>query len=57
MFTFLRPYIFTLDPESAHDLAIKSLKFNFIPKNFFKVEGEEMLSTELFEKKLRFLTY
>ena len=53
MFAFLRPYIFTLDPEAAHDLAIKSLKFNFIPKNFFQVENEEMLSTELFQKKLK----
>ena len=53
MFTFLRPYIFTLDPEAAHDLAIKSLKFNFMPKNFFQVENEEMLSTKLFKKKLK----
>ena len=53
MFSFLRPYIFSLDPEAAHDLAIKSLKFNFIPKNFFEVENEEMLSTELFNKKLK----
>ena len=53
MFAFLRPYIFTLDPEVAHDLAIKSLKYNFIPKNFFQVENEEMLSTELFKKKLK----
>jgi len=53
MFSFLRPYIFTLDPEAAHDLAIKSLKFNFMPKNFFQVEDEEMLSTELFKKKLK----
>ena len=53
MFSFLRPYIFTLDPEAAHDLAIKSLKYNFIPKNFFQVEDEEMLSTELFKKKLK----
>ena len=53
MFSFLRPYIFTLDPEAAHDLAIKSLKFNFVPKNFFQVENEEMLSTELFKKKLK----
>ena len=51
MFSFLRPYIFTLDPEAAHDLAIKSLKFNFMPKNFFQVENEEMLSTKLFKKK------
>jgi len=53
MFSFLRPYIFTLDPEAAHDLAIKSLKFNFIPKSFFYVEGEEILTTELFKRKLR----
>jgi len=53
MFSFLRPYIFSLDPEVAHDLAIKSLKFNFIPKSFFQVENEEMLSTKLFKKKLK----
>jgi dihydroorotate dehydrogenase len=53
MFAFLRPYIFTLDPEAAHDLAIKSLKFNFIPKNFYQVKNEEMLSTKLFQKKLK----
>ena len=53
MFSILRPYIFSLDPEVAHDLAIKSLKFNFIPKNFFKVEGEEMLKINLFDKDLK----
>jgi len=53
MFSFLRPYIFGLDPEVAHDLAIKSLKINFVPKSFFKVEGEEILNTELFKKKLK----
>jgi len=53
MFSFLRPYIFTLDPEAAHDLAIKSLKLNFLPKSFFQVENEEMLSTVLFKKKLK----
>ena len=53
MFAFLRPHIFTLDPEVAHDLAIKSLKLNFLPKSFFYVENEEMLSTELFKKKLK----
>jgi len=53
MFSFLRPYIFTLDPEAAHDLAIKTLKFNFMPKNFFHVEDEEILSIELFKKKLK----
>ena len=53
MFSFLRPYIFSLDPESAHDLAIKSLKYNFIPQSFFNVENEDMLSTSLFKKKLK----
>jgi dihydroorotate dehydrogenase len=53
MFSLLRPYIFGLDPEAAHDLAIKSLKFNFVPKSFFKVDGEEILTTELFKKKLK----
>ena len=48
MFSILRPYIFSLDPEAAHDLAIKSLKFNFLPQTFFKVEGEEVLKTSLF---------
>ena len=47
MFSILRPYIFTLDPEVAHDLAIKSLKANFLPKSFFRVESEEMLETNL----------
>ena len=53
MFSFLRPYIFNLDPEVAHDLAIKSLKFNFIPKSFFQVENEEILSINLFKKELK----
>ena len=55
MFSFLRPYIFSLDPEAAHELAIKSLKFNFIPENFFKVEDEEMLETVFFNRKLSLL--
>ena len=52
MFSILRPYIFSLDPEVAHDLAIKSLKANFLPKSFFDVAEEEMLETKLFNKKL-----
>ena len=53
MFSILRPYIFNLDPEIAHDLAIKSLKFNFIPESFFKVQNEEVLETSLFGKSLK----
>ena len=53
MFSFLRPYIFGLDPEVAHDLAIKSLRFNVIPERFFQVDEEEILETVLFKKKLK----
>ena len=53
MFSILRPYIFSLDPEAAHDLAIKSLKVNFIPRSFFEVEGEELLEINLFNKKFK----
>ena len=41
MFSFIKPYIFSLDPEVAHDLAIKSLKFNVLPKSIFNVDGED----------------
>ena len=52
MFSILRPYIFSLDPEVAHDLAIKSLKANILPKSFFNVENEEMLETSLLGKTI-----
>ena len=52
MFSILRPYIFSLDPEVAHDLAIKSLKANILPKSFFKVESEELLETNLLGKTI-----
>jgi len=50
MFSILRPFIFNLDPEVAHDLAIKSLKFNYLPNRIFEVEDEEMLNIELLGK-------
>ena len=34
MFSKLRSLIFKFDPETAHNLAIKSLKFNFVLKYF-----------------------
>ena len=52
MFSILRPYIFSLDPEVAHDLAIKSLKINILPKSFFNIDQEEMLETNLFKNKI-----
>ena len=50
MFSVLRPFLFNLDPETAHDLAIKSLKFNPLPKKMFEVEDEEMLNINLLGK-------
>jgi dihydroorotate dehydrogenase len=50
MFSILRPFIFSLDPETAHDLAIKSLKFNPLPSKLFYVEDEQILTNKLFGK-------
>ena len=50
MFSILRPFLFNLDPETAHDLAIKSLKFNPFPSKMFEVEDEQILNIELFGK-------
>ena len=47
MFSVLKPLIFNLDPELAHDLAIKSLKLNCLPKRLFQVENEEILKINL----------
>ncbi len=51
MFSVLRPFLFNLDPETAHDLAIKSLKFNPLPSKMFEVEDEEILNIELLGKQ------
>jgi len=50
MFSVLKPFLFNLDPETAHDLAIKSLKFNLLPSKLFDVRDEEMLQIKLFGK-------
>ena len=50
MFSILRPFLFNLDPENAHDLAIKSLKFNPLPRKMFEVEDEQILKIELLGK-------
>ena len=50
MFPILRPFLFNLDPETAHNLAIKSLKFNFVPSKAFEIEDEQMLNIELLGK-------
>ena len=53
MFAFIRPYIFSLDPERAHNIAIKYLKYNFLPESFFAVDDEEILSIDLFGKSIK----
>ena len=50
MFSVLRPFLFKLDPETTHDLAIKSLKFNYLPKKMFEVKNEQILNIELLGK-------
>tara|TARA_Y100000590_G_scaffold456577_1_gene607428 strand:+ start:574 stop:1620 length:1047 start_codon:yes stop_codon:yes gene_type:complete len=53
MFSYIRPYIFNIDPETAHSLTIKSLKYNFLPESLFAVENEEILSINLFGKSIK----
>ena len=50
MFSVLRPFLFNLDPETAHDVAVKSLKFNPLPRKMFEVEDEHMLNINLLGK-------
>ena len=51
MFSILKPFLFNLDPETAHNLAIKSLKFNYLPSKIFEVENEQILNIELLGKR------
>ena len=48
MFSNLRSLIFKLDPETAHSLAIKSLKFNFIPNILDDEKNKPLFKTKLF---------
>ena len=52
MFSKLRSLIFKIDPEIAHNLAIKSLKLNFVKNIFSENENSKMFETSLFGKKL-----
>ena len=53
MFSFVKPLLFNIDPEKAHNLAIKSLKYNFLPESLFNVENEELLSINLFGRTIK----
>ncbi|WP_435085688.1 quinone-dependent dihydroorotate dehydrogenase [Candidatus Pelagibacter bacterium nBUS_33] len=52
MFSKLRPLIFKVDPEKAHTLAIKSLKFNLIPNIFDESKNDPIFQTKIFDKDL-----
>ena len=52
MFSILRPFLFRLDPELAHDLAIKSLKFNFAPNILDEDKNNPLFKTKLFNRNL-----
>ena len=52
MFSNLRSLIFKLDPETAHNLAIKSLKFNLVPNILNNDKGNPMFKTKIFDKEL-----
>ncbi|MDA7734218.1 quinone-dependent dihydroorotate dehydrogenase [Candidatus Pelagibacter sp.] len=52
MFSKLRSLIFKIDPEKAHTLAIKSLKFNLVPNVFDENKNDPILQTKIFDKDL-----
>ena len=52
MFSKFRSLIFKIDPETAHNLAIKSLKLNLIPNLSDENKDDEMFRSTLFGKKI-----
>ena len=50
IFSKLRSLIFKLDPEVAHDLAIKSLKLKILPEK--KINSQSSISTVIFGKTI-----
>ena len=50
MFSKIRSLIFKLDPEIAHVLAIKALKFNLVSQN--KIKNNKLIQTEIFGKTI-----
>ena len=52
MFSNIRSLIFKLDPETAHNLAIKSLKFNFVPSMTDENKNDPLFKTDLFGKDI-----
>jgi dihydroorotate dehydrogenase len=52
MFSKIRSLIFKLDPETAHNLAIKSLKLNLTPSLMNENKDDPMFKTDLFGKEI-----
>jgi dihydroorotate dehydrogenase len=52
MFSNLRSLIFRLDPEAAHSLAIKSLKFNLVPNILDQDKNNPLFKAKLFNQDL-----
>jgi len=52
MFSKIRSLIFKFDPETAHNLAIKSLKLNLTPNLVNENKNDPMFKTNLFGKEI-----
>ena len=52
MFSKFRSLIFKIDPETAHNLAIKSLKLNLLPNLIDQNKGDPIFETSLFGKTI-----
>ena len=52
MFSKIRSLIFKIDPEIAHNLAIKSLRFNLTPSLMDENKDDPMFKTSLFGKEI-----
>ena len=52
MFSKIRSLIFKFDPETAHNLAIKSLKLNLTPNLMNENKDDPMFMTNLFGKEI-----
>ena len=52
MFSKLRPLLFKIDPEKAHNLAIQSLKFNLVSNIFDEIKNDPIFKTKIFDKEV-----
>ena len=52
MFSKLRPLLFKIDPEKAHNLAIQSLKFNLVSNVFDENKNDPIFKTKIFNKEI-----